>query len=691
MFIRSKKVVIVVILWLFLVPLFVNASTTTDSFKGTFISTYSFVDTKGHYGNFEHFTRVSDGKTTYCIEPGVSLASGSYNGYYDLSMGELASKVSLTEEQLTKVSLYAYFGYGYNGHSGNDWIVATQSLIWNETGRTFQFTSRYNPDNPYKYVMDTPSEIRAHMEEIQELVREYLSLLSFSSSSVKIPYHGSYRFGNLKDFSVTNCENCTYQVNHNELIVTPNSKKSGSVSFKKEAGAWDMPFIVYASSQGQNVLVPGNLPTLNANVRFEVISGKLYLKKYDQDNKTCKSGEGGSLKGSIYKLYKEDGTFVSDLEIDEYCSASIEDLELGTYYVEEVSAGLNYELDTNQYYIELSLDKPTKNLVVYDKIYLGKVLLKKVDSITKTCKTSSIYASLKGAVYGIFTKDGELLQELVIDEDCMAESRRNLLLGDYYIQELKAPKGYHLDTKKHAFQVTKENADDVISIKLWDEIYKTELILNKNYLYFHDIKPEAGAIFEIYYKSNLQKVATMKIEENGFSNVVLPYGEYVIKHIKGKDGYHYAEDIFFTVDENSEHRTYMTILNKPYRGTLEFYKVDAKTGKFLPNVLIEIYNEEDVLVYKGITDENGKIVVENLAYGKYYIKEVKALKGYQLYQKPFYFEIKEDKEIVKVIMENERVVKVPNTGKSLNGDIVYSFVLMILGIGFIFYGKEKVK
>lgn len=690
MFSKSKKVVIVVIFLLCIVPCFVNAGTTTDSFKGTFISTYSFVDSKGHYGNFEHFTRISDGKTTYCIEPGVSLGNGTYNGYYDLSMAELASKVSLTEEQLNKVSLYAYFGYGYNGHTGVDWIVATQALIWNETGRTFQFTSRYNPDDPYKYVIDTPSEIQAHIEEIRELVSQYLAMPSVTSS-VKIPYRGSYNFGSLNGFSVTNCENCTYRIEQNGLIVTPNSKANGSIGLVKTANAWEMSFIVYASNRGQNVLVPGNIPSLNASVRFEVVSGTLNLKKYDQDNKTCKPGEGGSLKGSIYKLYKEDGTFVSDLEIDENCSASIQDLELGTYYIKEVEAGLNYELDLNQYYFELNIDRPTKNLVVYDKIYLGQVEILKYDKDTKSCKTTSIYASLKGAVYGIYSKEGELLQNLVIGDDCRAKSIRNLLLGEYYIQEIKAPKGYKLDTKKHYFQVTKENADSVISIKLWDEIYKTELILNKNYLYYLDIKPEVGAIFDVFYKSNLQKVATIKIEENGFSSVVLPYGEYIMKQVNGKEGYHYVKDISLIVDENTNRRTYMTLLNKPYRGTLEFYKVDAKTGKFLPNVLIEIYNEENKLIYKGMTDENGKIVVDNLAYGKYYIKEVKALKGYQLYQKPLYFEINKDKEIVRVSMENEKIVKVPNTGKSLNGDIMYAFVLMILGIGFMFYGKEKCK
>ncbi len=688
MFIKNKKVVKVVILLLLVVPYFVSAQTTTDSFEGTFIGAYSFVDTKGHYGNFEHFTRISDGMTAYCIEPGVSLASGSYNGYYDLTLKEMADKVSLSLEQLNKVSLYAYFGYGYEGHTGVDWIVATQSLIWGETGRTFQFTSKYNPSDPYKYVIDTPSEIKSHMEEIKDLVNNYLAN-PFSSNTIKIPY-SSYNLGKLNGFSVTKCENCTYSIGNDNLIVTPTSKNNGSINLKKEAKYWDTSFIVYASSQGQNVLVPGNIPSINANISFEVVRGKLNLKKYDQDNKSCKAGEGGSLRGSIYKLYKEDGTFISNLEIDENCSASIDDLELGTYYVKEEQSGLNYELDPNQYYFELNLQNPVKDLTVYDKIYLGQVELLKNDQDTNSCKPSSIYASLKGAVYGIYSKEGDLLQELVIGEDCKAKSRRNLLLGEYYIQEIKAPKGYKLDTKKYAFQVTKENADDVISIKVKDKIYKTELIINKNYLYFHDIKPEVGAIFEIYYKKNGKKVAVIEIEKNGFSNVVLPYGEYVLKQVGGQIGYHYVEDIFLTVDENTNQKTYLTLLNKPYRGTLEFYKLDAENGKFLSNVLVEVYNEKDELVYRGITDENGKIVVDGLAYGKYYIKEKKTLKGYNLDLIPHYFEIREDKEIVRVEMQNEREVKVPDTGKSSNGDVVYAFVLMILGMGFIFYGKDKI-
>ena len=84
MFIKNKYLFIVVVLVLLLVPNKVLAGTTQDSFKESFIGSYSFVDSTGHYGNFEHFTRKSDGKTAYCIQPGISLSKDVYDGFYNL-------------------------------------------------------------------------------------------------------------------------------------------------------------------------------------------------------------------------------------------------------------------------------------------------------------------------------------------------------------------------------------------------------------------------------------------------------------------------------------------------------------------------------------------------------------------------------------------------------------------------------
>ena len=136
-------------------------------------------------------------------------------------------------------------------------------------------------------------------------------------------------------------------------------------------------------------------------------------------------------------------------------------------------------------------------------------------------------------------------------------------------------------------------------------------------------------------------------------------------------------------------KTVMT--NEKIKGTLEFTKQDLSNDEALPNTLIEIYNAEtDELVFSGRTDKDGKIVIKDLEYGKYYILEKEAPEGYTLNDEKMYFEILEDGKVVKANMKDEKIVEVPDTFK--NDYLMLGMSsLIIVGAGIVAYGIIKKK
>ena len=134
----------------------------------------------------------------------------------------------------------------------------------------------------------------------------------------------------------------------------------------------------------------------------------------------------------------------------------------------------------------------------------------------------------------------------------------------------------------------------------------------------------------------------------------------------------------------------LTLENRLPKGQLEFTKTDLVNDKGLPNTKIEIYDEFDNLIFSGITDENGKIIIKDLFIGKFYFIEVEAPEGYILNTEKMWFEITSDGEIVKANMTNEKIVDVPSTGiNTINFAYVGGSLLVLLGLGIVLYGKKK--
>ena len=123
-------------------------------------------------------------------------------------------------------------------------------------------------------------------------------------------------------------------------------------------------------------------------------------------------------------------------------------------------------------------------------------------------------------------------------------------------------------------------------------------------------------------------------------------------------------------------------------------KIDSKTGQGIFNTKIAFYKDND-LIYQGLTDNNGKIILNNLPLASYKIIEVESNKDYLKTNEVIYFDIKSNKEIINITMKNDKIEKnetikeeisVPNTLSFKNNKLrSLSLVFIVLSFNIIIY------
>ena len=330
--------------------------------------------------------------------------------------------------------------------------------------------------------------------------------------------------------------------------------------------------------------------------------------------------------------------------------------------VDIVKNGEKFVIEDGTYrYEKTLLDDVVLGLYADEDIYIGSKKIYSKDELIKEVKT----------------KNGKV-------------SIDNLELGKYYIKEISTLKDYVLDETKYSFELTFKDQYTSLIIKdmtLNNYYKKGKVEITKKDLITGDAIP--NTILEIYTdKDELIYTGTTN-EEGKIIIDDLKVGKYYILEKEASTGYVITtEKVYFEVKDNGE-IVKAEMQNKPIMGSVEITKVDISTGEVLPNTLIEVYNEKDELVFSGRTNEEGKIIIKNLRYGKYYFVEKEAPEGYQINNEKIWFEILEDGKIVKSELSDEKIiVEVPNT---LKNDYMPFIMLGIsaLGIGVITYGTIK--
>lgn len=285
---------------------------------------------------------------------------------------------------------------------------------------------------------------------------------------------------------------------------------------------------------------------------------------------------------------------------------------------------------------------------------------------------------LEGVVFDLYNRKGVKVASHTTDENGYIHFE-SLVYGKFELKEVMTLPGYVIsDILFDGIEIVidaKSSRDDFV-MTLNNHMNRTEISkvdIHKNLV--------SGSIFDLellvdgsyeLVQENLE-VTSGRIEIKG-----LAVGNYrLIERVSASDYILNTESLFFEVlaDGNGQ-AIDNSVEFTNYQGSVELIKFDME-GNLLEDVEFDLYTEDDQIVSKGLlTDDQGRIeVLDSLAPGNYYFKEVRSVDGNIVNETPLTFTITDRAagvpELVQLIATNGKgsvtFKKVDANNKPLSG------------------------
>ncbi|CJD00484.1 LPXTG cell wall surface protein [Streptococcus pneumoniae] len=247
-------------------------------------------------------------------------------------------------------------------------------------------------------------------------------------------------------------------------------------------------------------------------------------------------------------------------------------------------------------------------------------------------------------------KEGKKVDTLRTDKTGKVVSQK-LEPGKYTLKETKAPQGYKL--LKEEIEVVVE-ADKVVEVQIENakELGSLQVIKKDA----ESGKVLAGAEFKLKNEAGQVVGEAKTTNKDGvvkFESLVP--GRYTLEETKAPEGYK-ALEVTVEVNVVANEVVKQEVMNEKVTGQFEIVKVDAEDKtRLLSGAEFEVYKDgKKVAELK--TDESGKVMSPKLPLGEYTVKETKAPAGYKLSNKEWKVTIQNEKEVVKVEAENEKIL-----------------------------------
>ena len=402
----------------------------------------------------------------------------------------------------------------------------------------------------------------------------------------------------------------------------------------------DTPQTVYLSGKEQDV------------VTVEFSNGKhgnLIIDKIDSVTKQ-------PLHGAQFKITTSDGSFVGNYggavtsngiyTTDSNGQIKLVNLKPDTYVVTEIKAPDGYVLDSTSQTVKV--DRNDTQTLTFTNTPIGGGQIIKVDADSGK--------RIKGVQFEIAKMNGERIGTYTTDSNGVI-TLPQLADGWYTATEIKAAKGYLLDSTPHNFEV---KAGKTTSLTIENTQTSSMLI--------HKIDSVTGkGIYGVTFLVSDSKgnpIGQYTSDQNGYVYIdkTLRDGKYLVREIQAADGYVLDTTVRTFYVEYGATST-ITWKNTPTMGQIQITKKSADdnpfnalaAGTLLPGATFEIYNRAGDLVNTVVTDKNGVAKSDTLPLGRYTIRETKAPVFYSTTTQPIEVEIEFSGQIVRVEVLNQSV------------------------------------
>lgn len=399
-------------------------------------------------------------------------------------------------------------------------------------------------------------------------------------------------------------------------------------------------------------------------------------------------------KGVIFEVYNVDGSFYDDF-ITGADGVGIIDVPYGKYVIKQKTSSYGYymvedfSVDATKRKSEaisytLVDEQIQSNLVINSKDEDGNFVIE--DGISYKIKRDSEYLEFDGitefqSIDGIMILSGKLAY------------------GDYIVEVINNSNNY-MGEVGHINLSIGDNSNFILQDnELWLEVdvnylvkkgnvkvvtFKEEVIYDDNNFYYDYIEND---------NVMLDVIASEDIIVNG--KVVYKSGEIVKSIVTDGKGEYLIEDIYLgkycLVGEKIENcfeardkvMLEVKIVTKLEKGNVNIHNLTSDMEDIM-GTTIDLINKDGQVIYVGVTNEEGLVKINELAYGDYCIKESNVSDYYLLNEDEICFSINSS-EPVKLEFVNKKigkkVIDVPNTfsDKKSIRKLIMLVIMMFLG------------